>query len=39
MGATLQSIEIGIAKMTKEEIAQYEAGYAFNEELGDFKEW
>ena len=39
MGASMQSIEVGIAKMTKAEIAQYEAGYAFNEELGDFKEW
>jgi len=38
-GATYSSEIVTEESMTAEEIAQYYAGYDYNEQLGDFKNW
>lgn len=39
LGATYQGTKVEKENMTAEEIAQYAAGHAYNEEQGDYKEW
>jgi hypothetical protein len=39
VGATYSTPEVKQADMTPEEIAAYAAGYEYNEELGDKKDW
>jgi hypothetical protein len=39
VGATYNSEEVTEDKMTKEEIANYMAGYEWNEKFGDKKDW
>ena len=38
-GATYQTDEIPEDKMTAEQIADYHAGYDYNEQFGDKKDW
>lgn len=38
-GATAQSQRVGLADMTAEEITAYTAGYNWNEQWGDKKNW
>lgn len=39
VGGTGTSEKIEAQKMTEEEIAAYQAGYAWNEQFGDKKDW
>ena len=39
MGATHSSIKVPAELMTNEEIAAYKAGWDYNEESGDKKDW
>ena len=39
VGATYNSEEVAEDKMTKEEIANYMAGFEWNEKFGDKKDW
>lgn len=38
-GSTYQSVRVGKAAMTQDEIDAYAQGYKDNEAAGDFKEW
>ena len=38
-GATYTSDKVTIEEMTAEEIAEYDAGYDYNEQYGDKKNW
>jgi hypothetical protein len=39
VGATYSSEKVEREQMTPEEIEAYSAGYEYNEELGNFKDW
>jgi len=39
VGATWSSDKVEREQMTPEEIEAYTAGYDYNEEFGDFKDW
>ena len=39
VGDTYSTPRIGLANMTAQEITAYTAGYNYNEEMGDKKEW
>ena len=39
VGGTYQSEEITEDQMTEAEIQAYRAGFQYNEDLGDFKDW
>ena len=39
VGNTGQSEAVTETQMTAEEIAEYRAGYDYNESVGDFKDW